>query len=79
VADNGPGVDEAELPRLTDRFYRGERSRTAPGNGLGLSLVNAIAELHGATLGISTTSPGFCATITVPCGNDARGSTRVTE
>jgi signal transduction histidine kinase len=79
VADNGPGVDEAELPRLTDRFYRGERSRTAPGNGLGLSLVSAIAELHGATLGISTTSPGFCATITVPCGNDARGSTRVTE
>ena len=79
VEDDGPGVDEAELPRLTDRFYRGERSRTAPGNGLGLSLVNAIAELHGATLRLSTTSPGFCATIFLPCGNDARGSERITE
>ena len=79
VADDGPGVSEAELPRLTDRFYRGERSRTAPGNGLGLSLVSAIAELHGATLRLGTTPPGFCATIVVPCGNDARGSKRVTE
>jgi signal transduction histidine kinase len=49
VEDNGPGVDEPELPRLTDRFYRGQRSRTTPGNGLGLSLVNASAEQHGAT------------------------------
>ena len=79
VEDNGPGVDETELPRLTDRFYRGERSRTAPGNGLGLSLVNAIAELHGATLSLSANSPGFRAAIVVPCRTDAQGRMRVTE
>ena len=46
VEDDGPGVDMADLPRLADRFYRGERSRTTPGNGLGLSLVAAVADLH---------------------------------
>ena len=46
VEDDGPGVTEVDLPRLTGRFYRGERSRTTPGNGLGLSFVSAVAELH---------------------------------
>jgi signal transduction histidine kinase len=59
VEDDGPGVSKAELPRLTDRFYRAECSRTTPGNGLGLTLVSAIAELHGTTLELSATSPGF--------------------
>ena len=45
VEDNGPGVSPQDLQRLTRRFYRAERSRTAPGNGLGLSLVSAVAEL----------------------------------
>ena len=67
VEDDGPGVAEAELPRLTDRFYRGQRSRTSPGNGLGLSLVSAIAELHDATLNLSPMSPGFRAEIVIPC------------
>jgi two-component system, OmpR family, sensor histidine kinase QseC len=49
VADNGPGVPEAELPFLTERFYRG-RDATTEGSGLGLAIVNRIAELHGATL-----------------------------
>ncbi len=72
VEDNGPGVDEAELPRLTNRFYRGQHSRTAPGNGLGLSMVSAIAELHGATLSLSAMSPGFRATMVVPCTKHSR-------
>jgi signal transduction histidine kinase len=59
VEDDGPGVSKAELPRLTDRFYRAECSRTTPGNGLGLTLVSAIAELHGTTLELSAMSPGF--------------------
>ena len=50
VEDDGPGVAKSDLPHLTDRFYRGESSRTTPGNGLGLSLVSAVADLHGATL-----------------------------
>jgi signal transduction histidine kinase len=47
-----------------NRFYRAERSRTAPGNGLGLSLVSAVAELHGATLTLEAGTWGFRATIT---------------
>ena len=54
VQDDGPGVDEGDLPRLTHRFYRGERSRTPPGNGLGLSLVGAVPELHGASCTCTT-------------------------
>ena len=49
VADRGLGADEAELPRLVERFYRGT-TVTAEGSGLGLTLVNRIAELHDARL-----------------------------
>jgi signal transduction histidine kinase len=59
IEDDGPGVPAADLPRLTDRFYRGERSRTTPGNGLGLSLVSAVAELHGARLRLDALEPGL--------------------
>ena len=47
VEDDGPDAAAADLPYLARRFYRGEHSRTTPGNGLGLSLVSAVAELHG--------------------------------
>ncbi len=59
VEDDGPGVDAADLGKLTQRFYRAEQSRTTSGNGLGLSLVSAIAELHGARLTLHTRNPGF--------------------
>lgn len=59
VEDDGPGVAVEELPRLTQRFYRSERSRTDPGNGLGLSFVAAVAELHGTTLHIELLNPGL--------------------
>ena len=59
VADDGPGVDAADLPHLTNRFYRTERSRTTPGNGLGLSLVMAVAELHEARLWLDAMQPGL--------------------
>jgi signal transduction histidine kinase len=59
VEDDGPGVAAVDLPRLTDRFYRGERSRTTSGNGLGLSLVSAVAELHGAKLSVDAMEPGL--------------------
>lgn len=79
IEDNGPGVDEADLPRLTDRFYRGQNSRTAPGNGLGLSLASAIAELHGGTLSLSAMSPGFCVTVVIPRRDRAPRRSRVIE
>jgi signal transduction histidine kinase len=66
VEDDGPGVAAADLPHLTDRFYRGESSRTTPGNGLGLSLVSAVAELHRATLDLNAMKPGLRVTLSFP-------------
>jgi signal transduction histidine kinase len=66
VEDDGPAVAEADLPRLTDRFYRSERSRTTPGNGLGLSLVSAVADLHGAKLRLMAMKPGLRVSLTFP-------------
>ncbi len=48
-----------EVPRLADQFYRAERSRTTPGDGLGLSLVSAVADLHEAKLRIEAVDPGL--------------------
>lgn len=59
VQDDGPGVHPGDMPRLIDRFYRAERSRTTPGNGLGLSLVSAVADLHEAALYIEAGAPGL--------------------
>ncbi|HKX11015.1 MAG TPA: ATP-binding protein [Stellaceae bacterium] len=59
VEDDGPGVSEGDLLHLADRFYRGELSRTTPGSGLGLSLVSAVAELHGAELTVGAANPGL--------------------
>jgi signal transduction histidine kinase len=50
VRDNGPGIPEGELHRVTQRFYRLDRSRSMPGNGLGLAIVAAIATFHGGAL-----------------------------
>ncbi len=59
VADDGPGVAEADRGRITQRFTRLEASRSRPGHGLGLSLVAAIAHIHGATLVIADNRPGL--------------------
>jgi signal transduction histidine kinase len=59
VRDNGPGVPAEELPKLTQRFYRLDKSRHLPGNGLGLSIVAAIAALHGGSLEIEDAGPGL--------------------
>lgn len=66
VADNGPGIPAAERENVVRRFYRLERSRTTPGNGLGLSLVAAIARLHGAALRLSDPEPGLRVIIAFP-------------
>ena len=66
VEDNGPGVADADLPHLTERFFRGEPSRTMPGNGLGLSLVNAIAELHFARLTFANSDLGLNVSVSFP-------------
>lgn len=66
VADDGPGVPAADRERIVHRFVRLERSRTTPGNGLGLNLVAAIAGAHGGRLTIADASPGLCASIDLP-------------
>jgi signal transduction histidine kinase len=59
VADNGPGVPEAERAAVLQRFYRAARSRNEPGSGLGLSIVTAIARLHHFTLVLEDAGPGL--------------------
>jgi len=59
VADNGPGVPEAERDVVLQRFYRAARARTEPGSGLGLSIVTAIARLHHFTLVLEDARPGL--------------------
>lgn len=66
IADNGPGIPEQERTRVFRRFYRLEQSRTTPGNGLGLSLVAAIAELHGASIDLQDNQPGLKVRISFP-------------
>jgi signal transduction histidine kinase len=59
VADEGPGIPATEFEQVFKRFYRLERSRRTPGNGLGLSLVAAVARLHGAQITLSDNEPGL--------------------
>ncbi len=58
VADHGPGVPLDRREDVVKRFVRLDESRSKPGTGLGLSLVEAIMELHGGTLELSDTEPG---------------------
>ena len=59
VADDGPGIPVDEYPHVFKRFYRLERSRRTPGNGLGLSLVAAVARLHEAHIEMFDNAPGL--------------------
>jgi signal transduction histidine kinase len=59
VSDDGPGIPDEEKSRVTERFYRCEASGGKPGVGLGLSLVAAIARLHGGSLELSDNNPGL--------------------
>jgi signal transduction histidine kinase len=66
VQDDGPGVPEGELSRLPERFYRMDRARNQPGNGLGLAIVAAIATLHSGRLQLANAAPGLRASIQLP-------------
>src|SRR5262249_50766800 len=59
VVDDGPGIPDDECQHVFKRFYRLERSRHTPGNGLGLSLVAAVARLHGARIEMVDNRPGL--------------------
>jgi signal transduction histidine kinase len=66
VSDHGPGIPSADRSRVVDRFVRLERSRSLPGSGLGLSLVSAVARLHGGELKLEDNGPGLRARISLP-------------
>lgn len=66
VTDDGHGVPEERLEPLKQRFTRGDRSRGSPGYGLGLNLVEAVAEVHGGRLRLSDAKPGLRADIELP-------------
>ena len=63
VSDTGPGIDEADLPRVFERFYRGEssRNRATGGSGVGLAIVKGVVEAHGGSVGVEA-RPGRGAT-----------------
>jgi signal transduction histidine kinase len=63
VTDTGSGIPEAERDKVFRRFYRLETSRTTPGNGLGLALVKAVADLHGAAIDLGDNRPGLRVTV----------------
>ncbi|HYI19687.1 MAG TPA: HAMP domain-containing sensor histidine kinase [Solirubrobacteraceae bacterium] len=67
VRDRGPGVPEAELPHIFDRFYRGAEAREHAGSGLGLAIVRQVAERHGGSV-TAATAPGggLSVTLTLP-------------
>jgi signal transduction histidine kinase len=71
VSDRGPGVPGPERDRVLGRFVRLEASRSEPGSGLGLSLVAAVARLHGGSLRLEDNEPGLRVVLTLPMEGDA--------
>jgi signal transduction histidine kinase len=73
VSDEGPGIPAEDRAKATDRFYRGESARSTPGSGLGLSLVAAVANLHGGELRLEDNQPGLRAVLILPRPEEAEG------
>jgi signal transduction histidine kinase len=66
IADRGPGIPAEEHRHVFERFYRLEQSRNSPGNGLGLSLVAAVANLHDMRIQLDDNAPGLKVTLHFP-------------
>jgi signal transduction histidine kinase len=77
ISDDGPGVPADECDLIFRRFYRSEKSRCTPGNGLGLSIVAAVARVHGATVKLSSNQPGLTVELQFPPPTPAQKSARI--
>jgi signal transduction histidine kinase len=66
VADRGPGIPPGERQHVLERFVRLEASRNTPGSGLGLSLVAAVARLHGGAIELADNAPGLRVSLSLP-------------
>jgi signal transduction histidine kinase len=75
VADRGPGIPETERGRVLKRFVRLEASRSLPGTGLGLSLVAAVARLHGGTIRLEDNAPGLRVVVALPLAREQNAVT----
>lgn len=71
IGDDGPGISPADRNRIFDRFFRADASRATPGNGLGLSLVHAIVEMHGATITLDPTAKGAVFNVRFPVAQNS--------
>ena len=60
MEDTGPGIPERERTQVLGHFHRSDLARGSPGNGLGLSLVAAVAKLHGLTMDLGDAPEGGC-------------------
>ena len=75
VTDSGIGIAASELPKIWNRLYRVERSRSERGLGLGLSVVKAVVETHGGTVSVdSTEGRGSEFTVELPVKSPAGGA-----
>ncbi|OPY77119.1 MAG: Alkaline phosphatase synthesis sensor protein PhoR [Syntrophorhabdus sp. PtaU1.Bin058] len=83
VEDTGTGIPDEDMPYIFNRFFRGEKSRSTPGNGLGLSLVQAFTLIHGGSVSAVNTVPDQGARITVvlpkTLSPDLLAGTNITE
>ncbi|HHA2747691.1 TPA: sensor histidine kinase [Stenotrophomonas maltophilia] len=70
ITDDGPGIPAEHRQAVLERFYRLEPSRTSPGNGLGLSLVKAVVDLHEASMVLEDGRPGLKVQIGFPRASD---------
>jgi signal transduction histidine kinase len=69
VRNSGSTIPESERTRVVERFYRGARARNIPGTGMGLTIVQQIAQAHGGTLTVSSTAAsGTTLTLSLPRG-----------
>jgi signal transduction histidine kinase len=75
VVDSGPGISAEHLPHVAERFYRVPETAAAPGAGLGLSLVAAVAEKHDSTLCFERAEPGLSVRWVFPVNARARSHT----
>ena len=72
VKDDGIGISADDLPKIFDRFYRADKSRSVKGTGLGLSIVKEIADLHGGTVNVeSEPGKGSKFTFKSPCSQSS--------
>ena len=77
ISDDGPGVPADERDLIFRRFYRSEKSRRTPGNGLGLSIVAAVARMHGANVKLSSNEPGLTVELQFPLSAPTQKAARI--